>query len=246
VRADDLADNAADRRVAAARSSGANTWLSVSRFVFRLAGAVLLAVLAAGVALWPRLGTALVVSREVAYPDVIVSLASHEWERLPQAARLARGHPDAVVLLTTPREVTPFNCHDCANRLDRLRHFGVPAERVRHVSLDAPGTWGEANAALGFARDHGVARVLVVTSPYHTRRALAVFRRVFEGSGIEVGVVPARRESPARPARWLLAPYDRAYVAYEWAAIVYYAWEYGVPLGGAGAAAAQAAASPRP
>jgi hypothetical protein len=70
-----------------------------------------------------------------------------------------------------------------------------------------------------------------VTSPYHTRRALATFQHVFDGTGVAVGIEGAHDTSPARPAQWLFAPYDRAYVAYEWEAIVYYRWKYGVPFG---------------
>ena len=173
-------------------------------------------------------GSALIVLRPLARPDAIVSLASHEWERLPLVARLAAEHPDAAVLLTVPKTVTPHNCHDCAHRVDRLRHLGVAAERVRQVSITAEGTYGEALAALAFARDAGIRHLLVATSPYHTRRALAVFRTVFDGTGIAVGVEPATASSPARPSWWWLAPYDRAYVAYEWAAIAYYAAKYDV------------------
>lgn len=172
-------------------------------------------------------GPALVVQVPVADPEVIVSLASHEWERLPTTARLAAEHPDAVVLLTEPGEVTEFNCHDCSNRVHRLRLLGVPDKRVRLVALTDPGTYGEAVAAVGYARSAGLRRLVVVTSPYHTRRCLAVFRKVFQGTDVEIGVEPAS-DSVARPARWWFGGYDRAYVAYEWAAIAYYAWKYGV------------------
>ena len=75
---------------------------------------------------------------------------------------------------------------------------------------------------------------MVVTSPYHTRRSLATFRQVFAGTPITIGVVPAEATSPARPDWWWwAAPYDRAYVGYEWAAITYYWFKYGVPIAGA-------------
>jgi uncharacterized SAM-binding protein YcdF (DUF218 family) len=173
-------------------------------------------------------GPALVVQVPVTNPDVIVSLASHEWERLPTTARLAAEHPDAVVLLTEPGDVTEFNCHDCANRVNRLRLLGVPDKRVRLVALTDPGTYGEAVAALGYARSAGLRRLVVVTSPYHTRRSLGVFHKVFHGTDVEIGIEPASADSVARPARWWFGGYDRAYVAYEWAAIAYYAWKYGV------------------
>ena len=50
-------------------------------------------------------GTALVVEEPLASPDAIISLASHEWERLPETIRLAHRHPGAQVLLTLPPEI---------------------------------------------------------------------------------------------------------------------------------------------
>lgn len=175
-------------------------------------------------------GPALVVSRPLANPDAIVSLGSHEWERLPLAARLAAAHPDAVVILTDPPTPTRFNCHDCAHRVDRLRAMGVAEARVRTVPLIGSGTFGEAQAVLALARHSNIRRLMVVTSPYHTRRSLALFQHVFAGTGVAIGVEGAIVDPPLQPSWWWLAPYDRAYVPYEWAAIVYYAWEYSVPL----------------
>jgi hypothetical protein len=169
------------------------------------------------------------VHQAVTDPDAIISLASHEWERLPLAAMLAARHPHALVVLTQPQNPTPHNCHDCANRVSRLRRLGVMEQRVRLIGLTGPGTYGEATAAAAFARQTGIRRLLVATSPYHTRRSLAVFRTVFEGMPVEIGVEPAEATSPARPDRWWLFGYDRAYVGYEWSALVYYRWKYSVP-----------------
>ena len=174
-----------------------------------------------------RAGTALVVTKSMTSPDAIVSLASHEWERLPAAARLARRYPDAVVLLTQPAAVTRFNCHDCGNRVHRLELAGIPPGRVRMLKLDAGGTYGEALAVRRWAQTHGSMRVMVVTSPYHTRRTLATFSTLLSPLAVDVGV-EAAADSPARPNQWWQAPYDRAYVRYEWAARLYYAVRYGV------------------
>lgn len=174
-------------------------------------------------------GTWLVVSRPLERPDAIISLASHEWERLPAAARLAVAIPSALVLLTLPQPATPYNCHDCSGRIARLQRLGVASDRIKVIPLTSPGTYGEALAALGFARQSHIRRLLVVTTPYHTRRSLAAFRSVFDGSGVEIGIEPAA-SSPARPDKWWAAPYDRAYVGYEWAAVAYYSWRYGVGI----------------
>jgi uncharacterized SAM-binding protein YcdF (DUF218 family) len=70
----------------------------------------------------------------------------------------------------------------------------------------------------------------VVTSPYHTRRSLGTFEKVFADTGVEIGIHPAVRTSPAIPERWWLRRYDRGYVLYEWAALVYYRLRFGVPM----------------
>jgi uncharacterized SAM-binding protein YcdF (DUF218 family) len=175
--------------------------------------------LVAAAAPWPlsHAGTALVVSRDLAAPDAIVMLASHEWERLPAAAALARQHPDALVLLTVPIVVTQYNCHLCPDRPSWLAAEGVDPSRIRIVPQRARNTWEEAQAVKAYAALQPFTRLLVVTSAYHTRRAWGTFERVFAGTPIQVGVVPAMPEQ-ARPARWWTTPYDRHYVLYEWAA----------------------------
>ena len=170
----------------------------------------------------PYAGTALVVSSPLSSPDAIVSLASHEWERLPATAELSRRYPKAQVVLTLPQPVTQFNCHDCVHRAERLMNAGVEVGRIRVVPLTLGGTYGEAMAVRGLVTEHHLKSVLVVTSPYHTRRSLATFRKALDDVGAAVGVAPASKTSPARPELWWARSYDRAYVAYEWAARLYY------------------------
>ena len=173
-------------------------------------------------------GRFLVVSRPLDAPDAIVSLASHEWERLPAARELAQVHPRALVILTLPQTVTKYTCHDCGGRVAWLERQGLGGDRIRVVGLQAPGTRGEAAAVAEFADKQGLRRLLVVTSPYHARRALAVFRSAVKGKNIEVGVQPVTSTSPAKPGRWWAGSYDRWYVSYEWAATLYYALRFGI------------------
>jgi uncharacterized SAM-binding protein YcdF (DUF218 family) len=177
---------------------------------------------------WPlsRAGAALVVGHPLANPDAVVSLGSHEWERLPEAARLAAGAPAAVVLLTEPRRLTPANCHLCAQRVAWLGALGLPAGRVVVLPTRVGNTRDEAVAVAEYAKHYPIRRLVVVTSPYHTRRAAAVFAAVLGGQ-VEIGVQPAAG-SPARPGRWWTQPYDRAYVAYEWTALAWYALRHGI------------------
>jgi uncharacterized SAM-binding protein YcdF (DUF218 family) len=177
-----------------------------------------------------RAGTALVVSRDVGSPDAIVMLASHEWERLPAAAALARRYSDSVVLLTVPLQINEYNCNRCGERVAWLGAEGVPQARVRILPRHVRNTHDEAIATLEYEREHPFRRLVVVTTPYHTRRALETFRHVFAGTAVEVGIFPASATSQAAPTRWLLHKYDRAYVVYEWAGILEYRVRYGVPI----------------
>ena len=176
-------------------------------------------------------GNGLVVSRDIGRPDAIVMLASHEWERLPAAAAVARQYPVSRLILTVPIKVTKWNCHQCPERPAQLEAEGVPLDRIVLLTGDpAANTYGEALSVRRYLTGQPVKKLLVVTSPYHTRRALRVFDHVVGPSGVEVGVLPASAFSPANPRRWWLGVYDRGYVPYEWAGILYYRVKYSVPL----------------
>ena len=184
--------------------------------------AVALCAAAACVLVLRDAGAALVVSVPVDNPDAIVSLASHEWERLPAAAALARRYPRARLFLTQPAIVTQYNCHDCAGRSRYLAAMGVDPARIDILPLRESSTYGEALAVRDAMHRDGARRLAIVTSPYHTRRAFDVFEKVLRADGDVIGVVPATPYSPAAPARWWRSPYDRWYVTYEWCAIAAY------------------------
>lgn len=196
----------------------------------RLALWVLFLSIAVGsiVASAPAAGRWLVVERvDGPRPQALLALASHEWERLPALATLARRYPDASVLLTQPVAPTEDNCYRCSERAAWLAGLGVSPQRIHLLGDRGRNTYDEAVAARAFCRERAISRLAVVTSPYHTRRALATFATVFEPS-IAVSVHSVAGHSPAVPERWWARAYDRDYVAYEWAALVWYAVRYGV------------------
>ena len=188
-----------------------------------------MALVLAAASIWPlrHAGTALVVVQEIDQPDAIVSLASHEWERLPTAAALARRAPKAIVVLSQPLNLNAYNCHDCGHRIDRLVAAGVEATRIELMDRKVYRTLDEAEAFKAWAAGRQVNSVVVVTSPYHTARALDSFRHVLNGTGIAVGVQPAAG-SPAEPRAWWRHKYDRWYVTYEWRARLFYLVRFGI------------------
>jgi uncharacterized SAM-binding protein YcdF (DUF218 family) len=199
----------------------ATTWAAVSGVA-----------IVAGIAAWrpvQNAGPALIVRQGIGVPEAIIMLASHEWERLPAAAAEAREYPKAAVLITRPRVVTAYNCFRCDERVAWLQSEGVDDARIHVLDGNITNTFAEAEAARAYAAKTRIASLLIVTSPYHTRRALETFETVFAGTGVHIGVVPAAG-SRANPKQWWRSSYDRHYVMYEWAASLKNRLEHGVPV----------------
>ncbi len=63
--------------------------------------------------------------------------------------------------------------------------------------------------------------VILVTSPYHTRRAARVFRKVFSRDGIKIMIHPVEK-SEFNPDRWWTRHEDTGLVVWEYVAFVLY------------------------
>jgi uncharacterized SAM-binding protein YcdF (DUF218 family) len=111
---------------------------------------------------------------------------------------------------------------------EELRRAGVPAERIEILPRIVTGTHDEAVLLREYAGARGVRSLCVVTSAYHSRRALWTLRRAFEGSGVEVGLsaAPAGGLTPA-PATWWLSALGWQMVAGEYLKFTYYWLHYG-------------------
>lgn len=73
---------------------------------------------------------------------------------------------------------------------EELQQHEVPAAAI--YQLDATqSTCDEAQAVRAWSEVTGAQRVLVVTDPFHTRRAQAIFRQALAGSAVEVVMVAA-------------------------------------------------------
>jgi uncharacterized SAM-binding protein YcdF (DUF218 family) len=170
----------------------------------RRAGAALLALLLLALAAYalraPLLtGVArlLTVRDPVSRADLVLVLGGEINTRPFHAAGLyRRGVAPRVVLVRersgpAVREGLYPNRTDVAVRI--LRRGGVPAGAI--VVLEPPGgassTGEEARALHGYLRSSGARRVVVVTNPYHSRRARLVLRRATRGLPAEILMAPA-------------------------------------------------------
>ena len=78
--------------------------------------------------------------------------------------------------------------------------LGVPVSAVDVLAGDVDNTAQEA-AALQRMFSGQLRRIIVVTSPYHTRRTGFAFRRQFTAHGVEI-VIRGSRFSASAPTRW--------------------------------------------
>ncbi|HEU4597995.1 MAG TPA: ElyC/SanA/YdcF family protein [Pyrinomonadaceae bacterium] len=177
----------------------------------------------------------LVVSDAPPKADALVVLAGSATyvERARKAAELYGEERAPFVVLTNDGQRSGWDAASERNPLfieragEELRRAGVPGGRVEVVGRVVTGTFDEAGALREYAAARGLRSLLVVTSGYQSRRALWTLRRVFEGSGVEVGVeaVEPGRQTP-RAALWWLSPLGWKLVPGEYAKLIYYRLRY--------------------
>ncbi len=125
--------------------------------------------------------------------------------------------------------MTEHNCYECSKRLSWLSEAGIALHRITVLPQPVTNTFDEVKAARAFLNRQRIDRLVIVTSPYHGRRALATFRHLFRSVDVRTHIGLVTPLSSVNPERWWLRRYDRHYVAYEWAAIVYYLIRFGIP-----------------
>jgi uncharacterized SAM-binding protein YcdF (DUF218 family) len=164
---------------------------------------LLLALLVTLRGLWlPLIGGALIVADPLRPADAVVPLGGGERDRVTQAVALIR-QGDAGWLIATDSEIDLPGIRDSWTDLVRREAVwqGTPAERIVAASGIVTTTYAEAQAVRRLMLDRGWRSLIVVTDPYHTRRARLIFRDVFRDSGVQVIVRPVE-DAPYRADTW--------------------------------------------
>ena len=153
----------------------------------------------------------LIVETPLIRADMIVVLSGSAVykERTERAAEYYRQGLSGRILLTNDNLRGEWSSAEQRNPFfyerarDNLLRLGVPAERVAVLHKPVTGTYDEAVALKEYAVANNLRSLLVVTSAYHSRRALWTLSRVFAGTGIEIGLqsVETGEQTPA-PLTW--------------------------------------------
>ena len=176
----------------------------------------------------PRIGSVLIRSDRLARADMIVVLGAHRVERTIEAGTLLKeGWSGRILLLRSPGDLSRTALRRMGIHLpvwidvqkDVLMQMGVPSSAIAESPVELGTTREEAEYIGQEARRRGMSRIIVVTSPYHTRRAGSYIRRA-AGPSVDV-LMRANRYEQVDPDHWWLRPIDRIQVVSEYLKRIY-------------------------
>lgn len=178
----------------------------------------------------------LIVSAPLDYADAIVVLSGSSTlsERTQHAARLYSQHRSKRILLTTDNLQGGWSAVEQRNpyfdeiAVKELNGLGVPSQNVEVVRPPVNSTWDEALLISQYSKTHNLRSILIVTSSYHSRRALWTFRTLLRGSSMQIGLDPVETgiQTPP-PTTWWLHARGWQLVLVEYLKLIYYCLRLG-------------------
>lgn len=178
----------------------------------------------------PFAGRFLVREDPLAASDAVFVLAGGTVDRWLEGVELLRERHAPLIVLS-PGRLDPAEIDVRAKGIRwpndgelaraAILQLGLPEDVVQILPGNLDNTAQEAEALHRHINQSGWRRVIVVTSPYHTRRTRLAFRREFAGSQVDV-IVRASRFSESDPARWWRHRADIRFVTSELQKVVLY------------------------
>lgn len=173
----------------------------------------------------------LVVRSPLSHADAIVVLsgsAAHV-ERAQWAAQLYKNGLAPKIILTNDNQQGGWSEAEQRNPFyfersrDQLLASGVPKEAIEIRLEPVSSTYQEAELIRAVLPEYRLKSLVLVTSPYHSRRALWTFRRVLDSAETQIGIEPVavNAKSPP-PATWWLHFNGWQIVPVEYVKLLYY------------------------
>ncbi len=152
--------------------------------------------------------------------DAIVVISGDEqMARFSEGMRLYQAGLGSVLVFSGAARDNGTSNADVMHDLAVAR--GVPDEAILEDSL-AEDTWGNAVHTRRLLEERGVKSAILVTSPYHARRAKLTFDAAYAGSGIDL-VVHSAPDSEWRKLSWWQQPETRRLTFAELQKLLYIA-----------------------
>ena len=177
---------------------------------------------------------ALVVESDLPQADVLVVLggSANYIERSEAAAEIFKAGRVKKIILTNDGQQSGWSNAEQRNPLFVERAFrelqrqGISNDSIEILHDVVSSTRDEAILLRTTAANRGWHSLLVLTSPYHSRRALRIFQHEFDGSGVLVGLTYVRngRQTPS-PWFWWLSSTGWQMVAGEYVKLIYHQFQ---------------------
>lgn len=182
----------------------------------------------------PLLATRLIVEKPLEKADAILVLGGSATyiERTHKAAELYKKGIAPRIFLTDDGERAGWSKKEQRNppyfelAKRALAAQGVPEDAIKVLPGEVTGTDWEARVLSQEIETSGLKSVLLVTSAYHSRRALWTFEKFLAGKDVSIGLehAPTGEQTPA-PRFWWLSPRGWQMVAGEYVKLAVY-WAY--------------------
>lgn len=197
---------------------------------------VILALLLGWILIAPILAEILIVEKPLDKADAILVLGGSAvyLERTRKAAEIYKNGVAPVIILTDDGERAGWSRAEKRNPAyvelaqRNLISEGVPVAAIVILQPEGSGTIYEAQILAEKAQAENTQKLLIVTSAYHTRRALWTFEKIFAESNVktELGIAaPPTGEQTPPPTFWWISPNGWKTVAGEYVKFPVY-WVY--------------------
>jgi uncharacterized SAM-binding protein YcdF (DUF218 family) len=164
----------------------------------------------------------LIIADKLQPAQAIVMLSGGDESRMKEALSLYKDNYGKVIILTETGQ--RFGKYDTLYSNDiriQLLNHGVPNGNILITSVKVSSTLDEAYAVKKLLTNRQLSSAIIVTDPYHTRRAALVFRNVFGNSSIKLIFRPVGG-SWYNSRTWFLSPDGWRYTFLEYVKLIGY------------------------
>jgi uncharacterized SAM-binding protein YcdF (DUF218 family) len=181
-----------------------------------------------------RMGSYLVVAHPLKRADIIVCMMGEPVERgLAAAEAFGEGLAPYVFL---SREELPDGADVLKEKgvnypesrdllITLLKELGVPVSACIASDQIVGSTFEEAQVVRKYVTEQSYNSIIIVTSPFHTRRTWLSFKKVFEQDDVEIMMLPTKYSSFSSDNWWETRKHLRA-VIIEYQKLLYYKLKY--------------------
>ena len=180
------------------------------------------------------IGNYLIVKQPLENADLIVCMASEPVARGLAAAEFYKNGLAPRVFIM--RKELPDGYEDLKERkihypetrdllIMMLEGLGVPRSACLTSDHFVGSTFEEGKMVRDYVREQGYRSLIIVTSPYHTRRTWLTFKKLFEKDGVKVIMMPSHYSGFRADDWWKTNKYIKELII-EYQKLIYYTLKY--------------------